>query len=150
MFQQCMIIGNLGSDPEMRYLPDGRPVTNFSVATNRRWTNGDGSLGEEVAWFRVSCFGKLAETTNQYLEKGWQVMVVGRVKANAYSDREGVARASLDLIDAYELEEFRRRIETINSQLQSMGLERLHARTHAGFEIMVHASLLALSVINLN
>jgi hypothetical protein len=56
----------------------------------------------------------------------------------------------LDWIDAYELEEFRRRIETINSQLQSMGLERLHARTHAGFEIMVHASLLALSVINLN
>ncbi len=100
MFQQCMIIGNLGQTPEMKFLPDGRPVTNFSVATNRRWTNSDGSQGEEVTWFRVSCFGKLAETTNQYLEKGRQVMVIGRVKANAYIDREGVARASLDLVAA--------------------------------------------------
>ncbi len=100
MFQQCMIIGNLGQTPEMKFLPDGRPVTNFSVATNRRWTNSDGSQGEEVTWFRASCFGKLAETTNQYLEKGRQVMVIGRVKANAYIDREGVARASLDLVAA--------------------------------------------------
>ena len=100
MYQQITIIGNLGQDPEMKYLPDGRPVTNFSVATNRRWKNNDGSEGEEVTWFRVACFGKLAETTNQYLEKGRQVMVVGRVKANAYIDREGEARASLDLIAA--------------------------------------------------
>ncbi len=100
MYQLCTIIGNLGQTPEMKFLPDGRPVTNFSVATNRRWTNGDGTQGEEVTWFRVACFGRLAETTNQYLEKGRQVMVVGRVKANAYIDREGVARASLDLIAA--------------------------------------------------
>lgn len=100
MYQQITIIGNLGQDPEMKYLPDGRPVTNFSVATNRRWKNNDGTEGEEVTWFRVACFGKLAETTNQYLEKGRQVMVVGRVKANAYIDREGEARASLDLIAA--------------------------------------------------
>jgi single-strand DNA-binding protein len=100
MFQQCIIIDNRGSDPEMRYPSDGRPVTNFSVATNRRWTNSDGSQGEEVTWFRVSCFGKLAETTNQYLEMGRLVMVTGRVKANAYIDRDGVARASLDLVAA--------------------------------------------------
>lgn len=97
MFQQCIIVGNLGADPEMRYTPAGKPVTNFRVAVNRKWTNQDGSPGEETTWFRVACWGRLAETTNQYLSKGRQVMVVGRVSASAWTSQEGEARASLEL-----------------------------------------------------
>jgi single-strand DNA-binding protein len=97
MFQQTIIIGNLGRDPEMRYTPGGKAVTEFSVAVNRKWTSQDGNPGEETTWFRVTCWGKLAETTNQYLTKGRQVMVSGRVKASAWTSQEGEARATLEL-----------------------------------------------------
>jgi len=97
MFQQCIIVGNLGRDPEMRYTPEGRAVTNFSVAVSRRWTRQDGAQGEKTWWFRVSCWGKLAETTNQYLKKGRQVMVVGEVDASAFAGQDGNPRASLEL-----------------------------------------------------
>lgn len=97
MFQQLIIVGNLGNDPEMRYVSDGTPVTNFSVAVNRRWTNPDGSPGEETTWFRVAAWRKLAETCNQYLRKGQQVMVIGRVHARGYSGADGTPRASLDV-----------------------------------------------------
>ncbi len=92
MFQQCMIIGNLGKDPEMRYTADGTPVTSFNVAVNRKW---DG--GEKTWWFKVTCWRRLAETTNQYLKKGRRVMIIGEVSANAWSDQEGNPRASLEL-----------------------------------------------------
>lgn len=97
MFQQLIIIGNLGSDPELRYTSDGTPVAGFSVAVNRRWTNADGSHGEETTWFRVSAWRKLAETCNQYLRKGRQVMIIGRVSARAYTAADGQPRASLDV-----------------------------------------------------
>jgi single-strand DNA-binding protein len=97
MFQQCIIIGNLGRDPEMRYTPTGKPVTEFSVAVNRKWTTQEGTPGEETTWFRVTCWGRLAETTNQYLTKGRQVMVVGRINASAWTGQDGEARATLEL-----------------------------------------------------
>ncbi len=97
MFQQCMIVGNLGRDPEMRYTPDGTPVTNFTVAVNRRWTTAEGSQGEKTWWFKVTCWRRLAETTNQYLKKGRQVLVIGEVDATAWTDQNGEARASLEL-----------------------------------------------------
>jgi len=80
MYQKIIIMGNLGNDPEMRYTPQGKPVTNFSVATNRKWTNADGTPGEETIWFRVSAWGKLGEVCNQYLSKGRQVFVEGRLR----------------------------------------------------------------------
>jgi single-strand DNA-binding protein len=79
MFQKIVVVGNLGSDPEMRYMPDGRAVTNFSIATNRRWNNRDGSKGEETTWFRVAVWGNQAEACNQYLSKGRPVLVEGRL-----------------------------------------------------------------------
>jgi len=79
MYQKVIIVGNLGRDPEMRYLPSGTPVTNFSVAVNRVYTNSDGERVEETTWFRVAAWGKLAETTNQYLRKGSKVLVEGRL-----------------------------------------------------------------------
>ena len=98
MFHQCIIIGNLGRDPELRYTPNGSAVTDFSVAVNRKWTTQDGNPGEETTWFKVTCWGRLAETTNQYLNKGRQVMVVGRVSTSAWIDKtSGEARSSLEL-----------------------------------------------------
>ena len=69
MYQTIIFAGNLGGDPEMRYTPSGQAVTNFSVATNRQYTASDGNQVKETTWFRVSAWGKLAETTNQYLRK---------------------------------------------------------------------------------
>ena len=97
MFQQCMIIGNLGRDPEMRYTPDGTPVTSFTVAVNRKWTGRDGGEGEKTWWFKVTCWRKLAETTNQFLKKGRQVMVIGEIDASAWSGQDGQPRATLEL-----------------------------------------------------
>ena len=97
MYQQLIIVGNLGNDPELRYTANGTPVAHFNVAVNRRWTKEDGSQGEETTWFRVSAWRQLAEVCNQYLRKGRQVMVVGRVTASAYSGADDKPRASLDV-----------------------------------------------------
>ncbi len=78
-YQKLIIVGNLGRDPEMRYMPDGTPVTTMNVATNRKWNNPDGSKGEETTWFRVTAWRKTAEIAAQYLTKGQQVMVEGRL-----------------------------------------------------------------------
>ena len=80
MYHKVVIVGNLGGDPELRYTPSGQAVTNFSVATNRTWTDNNGNQQKETVWFRVSTWGKLAEVCNQYLSKGRQVMVEGRLR----------------------------------------------------------------------
>jgi len=79
MYHTIIIVGNLGRDPEMRYTPSGQAVTNFSVATNRQYTSSDGTQVKETIWFRVSTWGKQAETCNQYLRKGSKVLVEGRL-----------------------------------------------------------------------
>lgn len=78
-FQKIVIVGNLGRDPEMRYTPGGQAVTNFSVATNRQYTASSGERVKETVWFRVSAWGRQAETVNQYLKTGSQVLVEGRM-----------------------------------------------------------------------
>jgi len=96
MYQYTVIVGNVGQDPEIRYTPDGQAVCNFSVAVSRRWTKG-GERKEKTTWFKIACWGKLAETVNQYVTKGRQVMVAGEVGASAYLGKDGEARASLEL-----------------------------------------------------
>jgi len=104
MYHKVIIVGNLGRDPEMRYTPQGTPVTSFSVATNRRWTNADGTPGEETTWFRVSAWGKLGEICNQYLSKGRQVFVEGQLRPDPETGRpriwtrqDGTAGASFEV-----------------------------------------------------
>ena len=103
MYHKVIIVGNLGRDPEMRYTPDGTPVTTFSVATNRKWNRPDGSQGEETVWFRVTAWRRTAEVCNQYLQKGRQVLVEGRLKPDenggprVWTGNDGVARASYEL-----------------------------------------------------
>jgi single-strand DNA-binding protein len=104
MYHKITIIGNLGRDPEMRYMPDGTPVTNFSVATNRRWTNQDGSPGEETIWFRISAWRRLAEVCNEYLSKGRQVYIEGTLRPDPntggpriWTRQDGTAGASFEV-----------------------------------------------------
>ena len=85
MYQQLIIVGNLGKDPEMRYTSSGTPVTSLSVATNRKYTGSDGQVVKETTWFRVSVFGKMAETVAQYLKKGSPVLVEGRLTPDKQS-----------------------------------------------------------------
>lgn len=79
MYQHITIVGRLGRDPEMRYTPSGQAVTSFNVATDRQYTDANGQKVKETTWFRVSVWGKQAETTNQYLKKGLMVLVDGRL-----------------------------------------------------------------------
>ena len=105
MYQKVIIAGNLGNDPEMRYMPDGTAVTNFSVATNRRWTDrASGESREETVWFRVSAWRQQAEIANEYLSKGRQVLVEGRLKPDPqtggprlWTGQDGSVRASYEL-----------------------------------------------------
>lgn len=104
MYHKITIVGNLGRDPEMRYTPSGQAVTNFNVATSRKWTNNEGQIQEETVWFRVSTWGKLAETCNQYLSKGRQVFVEGRMTVDketggprVWTDQNGTPRASYEV-----------------------------------------------------
>lgn len=92
MFQQTIVIGNLGNDPEMKFTATGTPVAHFSVAVNEQY-------GERpsTTWFRVSAWGKLGEVCNQYLGKGRTVLVVGTVSASPYTGRDGQAQVSLNL-----------------------------------------------------
>lgn len=105
MYQKIIIVGNLGGDPEMRYMPDGTAVTNFSVATSRRWSDSrSGDSREETTWFRVSVWRKQAETVNQYLSKGSKVLVEGRIKPDPqtggprlFTRGDGTAGASFEI-----------------------------------------------------
>ena len=79
MYQTLILIGNLGKEPEMRFTPSGVPATTLSVATNRHYSDAAGQPVKETAWFRVTAWGKQAETCNQYLHKGSKVLVEGRL-----------------------------------------------------------------------
>jgi single-strand DNA-binding protein len=92
------IIGHLGRDPEMRYTPSGRPVTTFSVATNRSWTTSDGERKTDTEWFNVVAWNKLAEICNQYLVKGQQVYVEGRLQSRRWEDANGTKHTSVEIV----------------------------------------------------
>jgi single-strand DNA-binding protein len=97
-FSKVMIIGNLGRDPEMRYTPNGRPVTEFSVAVNQSTKNQQtGDWIEATDWFRVTVWGDRAERTAEQLRKGHRVFVEGRFRTREYETRDGVKRLSLEV-----------------------------------------------------
>jgi len=104
MYAKITLVGNLGQDPEMRYVGDGTPVTNFSVACNRKWTNKDGSKGEQTTWFRCTAWRKTAETINQYLTKGRQVFIEGRLNPDengsprVFTRNDGTPGASYEVV----------------------------------------------------
>jgi len=86
---KVMIIGNLGSEPEMRFTPNGNPVTSFRVATNRVYSTPEGERREETEWFTVVAWGKLAEQCNQFLTKGRLVYAEGRLRTRVWESQDG-------------------------------------------------------------
>jgi single-strand DNA-binding protein len=104
MYHTIIVVGNLGKDPEMRYTPSGQAVTNFNVATSRKYTSSDGNQVEETVWFRISTWGKTAEVCNQYLKKGKKVLVEGRLNPDSetggpkiWNRQDGTAAASYEI-----------------------------------------------------
>ena len=95
---KVMIIGHLGKDPEMRYTPSGRPVTTFTVAVSRSWNSADGERHAETEWFNVVAWGNLAEICKQYLTKGQQVYVEGRLQTRRWDDKEGQKHTSVEIV----------------------------------------------------
>lgn len=96
---KVIIVGNLGQDPETRYSPDGKAITNISVATTDKWKDkGSGEMREATEWHRVAFFGRLAEIAGEYLEKGSQVYVEGKITTNKWQDKDGVDRYTTQIV----------------------------------------------------
>ncbi|MDY7094293.1 MAG: single-stranded DNA-binding protein [Acidobacteriota bacterium] len=88
MLNKAMLIGNLGRDPEVRTTPSGQTVASFSLATSRRWRDRDGNRQEQTEWHNIVCWGRQAEIAGQYLQKGKQVYVEGRIQTRSWEDRQ--------------------------------------------------------------
>jgi single-strand DNA-binding protein len=98
MLNQAQIIGHLGKDPEVRYLPSGEAVANFSIATTEKWKDKNtGEVKEDTEWHRITMFSRLAEIAGEYLHKGSQVFVQGKIKTRKYTDKDGVERYSTEI-----------------------------------------------------
>lgn len=95
---KVMIIGHLGKDPEMRYTPSGRPVTTYTVAVSRSWNSADGERHTETEWFNIVAWGNLAEICKQYLTKGQQVYIEGRLQTRRWDDKEGQKHTSVEIV----------------------------------------------------
>ena len=95
---KVILIGNLGKDPEVRYLPSGDAVTNISVATTDTWKDKSGEKQEHTEWHRIAFFGKTAEIAGEYLKKGSPVYVEGRIRTRKWQDKEGQERYSTEIV----------------------------------------------------
>jgi single-strand DNA-binding protein len=98
---KVIIVGNLGKDPEVRYMPSGSAICNITVATSRQWKDKtSGERQEETEWHRVALFDRLAEIAGEYLKKGRPVYIEGRLKTRKYTDKDGVERYTTEIIAA--------------------------------------------------
>jgi single-strand DNA-binding protein len=95
---KAILIGNLGGDPELRSTPSGTPVATFTLATNESWTDRDGQRQERTEWHRIVAWGKLAEICGQYLRKGRQVYIEGRLTTRSWEDRQGNQRKTTEIV----------------------------------------------------
>jgi single-strand DNA-binding protein len=113
---KVILIGQLGRDPELRYTPSGKAVTSFAVETRRDWITQDGQRHEEVEWFHVVAWGSLAEICKQYLTRGQQVYIEGRLQTRGWEDSAGRRHY---------------RTEIVASEMIVLGERRAHAGSHA-------------------
>lgn len=95
---KVMLIGNLGKDPEVRYLPSGQAVANFSMATNERFKDKDGNWKDRPEWHRIVLFGKQAEIAGQYLSKGNRLYIEGRLQTREWQDKEGQKKSTTEIV----------------------------------------------------
>ena len=98
MLNKLMVIGNVGTDPEMKYTPNGNAVTSFRLAVSRSYKSGDGERQQDTEWFTVVCWNKLAESCNEYLAKGKRVYVEGRLKSQTWAAEHGEMRFKNEII----------------------------------------------------
>jgi single-strand DNA-binding protein len=98
MLNKVMIIGHLGADPEVKYLPSGDAVANMRIATTERWKSKDGEKKEATEWHNVAVFGKLAEIIEKYLHKGSKVYVEGKLRTRKWQDKEGHDRYTTEIV----------------------------------------------------
>jgi single-strand DNA-binding protein len=96
-FNKIILVGNLGRDPELRYTPQGTPVCSFTVATNEKRKDRAGEMQDVTTWFRITLWGRQAETASQYLTKGRPVYIEGRLRLEEYTDKDGNKRQSLEV-----------------------------------------------------
>lgn len=96
-FNKIILVGNLGRDPELRYTPQGTPVCSFTMATNERRRDRAGETQDSTTWFRVTLWGRQAETASQYLTKGRPVYIEGRLRMEEWTDKDGRARNTLEV-----------------------------------------------------
>ena len=95
---KILVIGNAGTEPEMRYTPNGNPVTSFRLTTNRRYTTAEGEQREETEWFTITAWKRLAETCNQYVTKGMKVYAEGRLKSETWTGNDGQTRFRNEIV----------------------------------------------------
>ena len=95
---KVILVGNLGRDPETRYMPDGGAITNVSIATTENWKDKNGEKQEKTEWHRVAFFGKLAEIAGEYLKKGSQVYVEGRLQTRKWQDKDGQDKYTTEIV----------------------------------------------------
>lgn len=98
MLNKVILIGRLGRDPEVRYMPNGEAVCNFSVATSEAWNDRNGQRQERTEWHNITMYRRLAEIAGQYLKKGSQVYLEGKIQSRKYTDKSGIERAAYDII----------------------------------------------------
>ena len=98
MLNKVILIGRLGRDPEVRYMPNGEAVCNFSVATSESWKDSNGQKQERSEWHNVTMYRKLAEIAGQYLTKGSQVYLEGKIQSRKYQGKDGIERTAYDII----------------------------------------------------
>jgi single-strand DNA-binding protein len=96
-FNKIILVGNLGRDPELRYTPQGTPVCSFTVATNEKRKDRAGEAQDFTTWFRITLWGRQAETASQYLTKGRPVYIEGRLRLEEWTDRDGKQRYTLEV-----------------------------------------------------
>jgi single-strand DNA-binding protein len=98
MINKAIIIGNLGSDPEVRYTQSGTAVANFNVATTEKWKGQDGQMQEQTEWHRIVAFARLAEICSEYLSKGSKVYIEGRIQTRSWNDKDGNKRYTTEIV----------------------------------------------------
>ncbi|MGH9755625.1 MAG: single-stranded DNA-binding protein [Blastocatellia bacterium] len=116
-FNKITIVGYLGRDPELRYTPQGTALCKMSIATTEKRKNVAGEMEEHTTWFRVTAWGRQAELANEYLAKGRQVYIEGRLRLEEYTDREGQKRFSAE-VSATEIQFLGQRAETSNANVR--------------------------------
>ena len=132
MLNRVMLIGNLGADPDVRYTPGGDPIATLRLATTRRWKDRNtNERKEETEWHRVVFFGALAKVAADYLKKGSQLYVSGRIRTQKWTDKEGQERFTTDIVGE-ELNMLGGKSDGGNTQNNSVGKEKNSGHSYSG------------------